>query len=65
MIHQCYYCDQIFDSKERLFDHLESHSDTKTRELKVKKQLKKKLEKTLKKDRSHMIKMSSDEDYCV
>jgi hypothetical protein len=28
MSHQCYYCDQIFDSKEKLFDHLEVHSDT-------------------------------------
>jgi hypothetical protein len=27
--HQCYYCDQIFDSKEQLFDHLEVHGDTK------------------------------------
>jgi len=24
--HQCYYCEQIFDSKEKLFEHLEVHS---------------------------------------
>ncbi len=28
MAHQCYYCDQIFDSKEKLYDHLEVHSET-------------------------------------
>jgi len=28
MSHQCYYCDQIFDSKEHLFDHLEVHAET-------------------------------------
>ncbi len=28
MSHQCYYCDQMFDSKEHLFDHLEVHADT-------------------------------------
>ena len=32
MTHQCYYCDQIFDSKEKLFDHLEVHSDSKDRQ---------------------------------
>ena len=26
-MHQCYYCEQIFDSKEDLFDHVEVHSD--------------------------------------
>lgn len=26
-MHQCYYCDQIFDSKEALYDHVEIHSD--------------------------------------
>ncbi len=29
MSHQCYYCDQIFESKEKLYDHLEVHSDSK------------------------------------
>ncbi len=28
MTHQCYYCEQIFDSKEKLFDHVESHNKT-------------------------------------
>ena len=27
-MHQCYYCDQIFDSKETLYDHVEIHSDS-------------------------------------
>ncbi len=26
MGHQCYYCQQIFDSKEKLYEHLEVHS---------------------------------------
>jgi uncharacterized C2H2 Zn-finger protein len=26
-MHQCYYCEQIFDSKEDLFQHVEVHSD--------------------------------------
>jgi hypothetical protein len=26
-MHQCYYCDQIFDSKEDLYEHSEVHSD--------------------------------------
>jgi hypothetical protein len=27
VMHQCYYCEQIFDSKEDLFQHAEIHSD--------------------------------------
>ncbi len=27
IMHQCYYCEQLFDSKERLYDHVEVHSD--------------------------------------
>lgn len=26
-MHQCYYCERIFDSKEQLYDHVEIHSD--------------------------------------
>ena len=26
-MHQCYYCEQLFDSKEDLYDHVEVHSD--------------------------------------
>ena len=26
-MHQCYYCEQLFDSKEDLFEHVEVHSD--------------------------------------
>ena len=26
-MHQCYYCEQLFDSKEQLYDHVEVHSD--------------------------------------
>lgn len=25
MVNQCYICDQIFDSKEKLYEHLEVH----------------------------------------
>ncbi len=28
-MNQCYICDQIFDSKEKLYEHLEVHSKTK------------------------------------
>ncbi len=64
MVHQCYICEQIFDSKEKLFEHLEIHSDTtRNQELKEKKEeLKKKLKKVLEKDKSHITKISSDED---
>ena len=27
-MHQCYYCDQIFDSREDLYQHAEIHSDS-------------------------------------
>ncbi len=27
MVHQCYICEQIFDSKEKLDEHLEIHSN--------------------------------------
>ncbi len=62
MVHQCYICEQIFDSNEKLFEHLEIHSDTTRNQELKKKELKKKLEKTLKKDKSHTTKISSDED---
>ncbi len=64
MVHQCYICEQIFDSKEKLFEHLEIHLDTtRNQELKEKKEeLKKKLKKVLEKDKSHITKISSDED---
>ena len=26
-MHQCYYCEQLFDSKEDLYNHVEVHSD--------------------------------------
>ncbi len=26
-MHQCYYCEQLFESKERLYEHVEVHSD--------------------------------------
>ncbi len=26
-MNQCYYCEQIFETKERLYEHLEVHSD--------------------------------------
>ena len=44
MIHQCYYCEQLFETKEKLYDHLEEHSKTVDEQKKAKK---KKLEKAL------------------
>ena len=29
MINQCYICEQIFETKEKLYEHLEVHSKTK------------------------------------
>ncbi len=29
MMHECYYCEQLFDTKEKLYDHLDVHSRTK------------------------------------
>ena len=26
-MHQCYYCEKLFDSKEDLYEHVEVHSD--------------------------------------
>ena len=26
-MHQCYYCEQLFSSKEQLYEHVEIHSD--------------------------------------
>jgi len=26
-MHQCYYCEQLFESKEQLYEHVEVHSD--------------------------------------
>ena len=34
MVHQCYYCEQFFDSKEALYEHLEVHADTKNKQTK-------------------------------
>ena len=38
MSHQCYYCGQILDTKEKLYDHLDVH--TKLSEKKTKKKRK-------------------------
>jgi hypothetical protein len=26
-VHQCYYCEQLFDSKNELYEHLDVHTD--------------------------------------
>ncbi|MBM2818708.1 MAG: Zinc finger, type protein (modular protein) [Nitrosarchaeum sp.] len=26
-MHQCYYCEQLFDSKNELYEHLDVHTD--------------------------------------
>jgi len=45
MSHQCYYCEHIFDSKDKLYEHLKVHSITKKRQEKKKRKNKEKLEK--------------------
>ncbi len=40
MNNQCYYCDQTFESKEKLYDHLEVHSKTIEKEAKTKRKKK-------------------------
>ncbi|WP_067956783.1 hypothetical protein [Nitrosopumilus sp. Nsub] len=58
-MHQCYYCDQIFDSKEDLYEHSEIHSDSernneiKDRQKKIKSKLGSK-KKLLKKNRARV-----------
>lgn len=32
MIHQCYYCEQIFNTREDLYQHLEVHATTKEKQ---------------------------------
>ena len=46
MSHQCYYCEQLFETKEKLYDHLEVHAETETKQKKkTKKSKDEKLEK--------------------
>ena len=46
MSHQCYYCKHIFNSKDKLYEHLKVHSVTKKKqEKKNKRKNKEKLEK--------------------
>jgi len=42
---QCYYCGQLFDTKEKLYDHLEVHSKASEEKPKKRKKSKKKSEK--------------------
>ncbi len=46
MIHQCYYCEQIFNTKEKLYQHLEAHAKTKDEQEKEKQHNKTKQSKT-------------------
>ena len=46
MIHLCYYCEQIFNTKEKLYQHLEEHSKTKDEQEKEKQQNERKQNKT-------------------
>ena len=45
MDNQCYYCEQIFDSKDKLYEHLEVHSKPKSKTKKTKSKKKEKLVK--------------------
>jgi len=40
MDYPCYYCEQIFQSKEKLYDHLEVHAETKSEQKKTSKKKK-------------------------
>ncbi|GFN41290.1 MAG: C2H2-type domain-containing protein [Marine Group I thaumarchaeote] len=37
MSHECYYCGQILETKEKLYDHLDVHSKTSEKQAKKKK----------------------------
>jgi len=40
MDYQCYYCEQTFDNKEKLYDHLEVHAKTESEQKKPSKKKK-------------------------
>jgi hypothetical protein len=42
LTNQCYYCEQLFSSKEKLYNHLEDHSVLKEKKIKFKKKTVKK-----------------------
>ena len=49
-MYQCYYCEQLFDSKEELYNHVEVHSDVeRNREIMNQKKNKKNIKPRLKK----------------
>jgi len=50
IMYQCYYCEQLFDSKEELYNHVEVHSDVeRNREIMSQKKNKKNIKPRLKK----------------
>ncbi len=46
MIHQYYFCKQIFNTKKKLYQHLEMHAQTKDEQEKEKQRNEKKQNKT-------------------
>lgn len=40
MTNQCYYCGQLFDTKEKLYDHLDVHTKLSDKQVKKKKKAK-------------------------
>ena len=46
MDYQCYYCEQTFLDKEKLYDHLEVHAKTEDKQLKTTKKKKPSKKKT-------------------
>ena len=40
LIHQCYYCEQLFETKEKLYDHLDIHAKTSEKQTKKRKKTK-------------------------
>ena len=41
MTNQCYYCGQLFDTKEKLYDHLDVHTKISDQQKKTKRKAKK------------------------
>jgi len=40
LIHQCYYCEQLFETKEKLYDHLDIHAKISEKQTKKRKKTK-------------------------
>lgn len=62
-MHQCYYCEQLFESKERLYEHVEIHSDIeRNREIRNRKKKKQGEYRKVKKEPTAKKKNSNKKD---